>query len=232
MAHPKATEALTKLKGAAAPFILFTNGSGVAESVRASNLSTALSHPISPNQLLQSHLPFKLRAKDYKTVLVVGGKGEDCRLIAEEYGFKDVFIPEDFYAADPTISPFSTSPPPAHAKEIPKDTKIDAIFVFSDPRDWPLSIQVIIDTMLSNNGKVGTHWDQEVVGHTSHCTFPTQISCGRIPTPFLGLAREHSNVRSGGPTPDIGPSGIKLPIIDRRFSASRGRSCFALRREW
>ena len=84
--------------------------------------------------------------------------------MAEDYGFADVFIPEDFYAADPAISPFSTSPPPRHAKEIPKGTKIDAIFVFSDPCDWPLSIQVITDVLLSDNGGVGTRRDPEDVG--------------------------------------------------------------------
>ena len=189
VAHPKASEALNKIKDAAAPFILFTNGGGVTESARASNLSNALSHPIHANQLLQAHLPFKLRAKDYKTVLVVGGKGESCRLVAEDYGFANVFIPEDFYAANLAVSPFSTSAPPTYAKKIPEGTKIDAIFVFNDPRDWALSIQVIIDTMLLDSGKVGTQRDPGVIGRhlPLYVANPDLLWSNAYPFPRLGL---------------------------------------------
>ena len=34
--------------------------------------------------------------------------------------------------------------------------KIDAIFVFNDPRDWGLDIQIIVDVLLSSQGVIGT----------------------------------------------------------------------------
>ncbi|KGY15131.1 hypothetical protein PABG_11910 [Paracoccidioides brasiliensis Pb03] len=36
----------------------------------------------------------------YHTVLVVGGEGEKCRIVAEGYGFKDVVTPATFVFAD------------------------------------------------------------------------------------------------------------------------------------
>lgn len=138
------------------PFILLTNGGGLSEAARCEDLSSKLDFPIAPSQLVQSHTPAKLLAKTYETILVVGGEGENCRHIAEEYGFKNVFIPDDFYATDPGISPFSPSPPPIYARDVPKGTKIDAIFVFNDPRDWALSIQLIVDLQRSADGVYGT----------------------------------------------------------------------------
>ncbi|CAZ85713.1 unnamed protein product [Tuber melanosporum] len=154
--HPSAKTALTKLQENDIPFILLTNGGGISEVARCEDLSSRLDFPIAPSQLVQSHTPAKNYTKFYETILVVGGEGENCRKIAEEYGFKNVFIPDDFYATDPHISPFSTSPPPAYARNVPKGTKIDAIFVFNDPRDWALSTQVIIDFLRSDNGVYGT----------------------------------------------------------------------------
>ena len=138
------------------PFILLTNGGGLSEAARCEDLSSKLDFPIAPSQLVQSHTPTKSLAESYETILVIGGEGENCRQVAEEYGFKNVFIPDDFYATDPGISPFSTSPPPIYARNVPKGTKIDAIFVFNDPRDWALSIQLIVDLLRSADGVYGT----------------------------------------------------------------------------
>ncbi|KAG0639657.1 HAD-like domain-containing protein [Tuber brumale] len=154
--HPSAKKALTKLQQNDIPFILLTNGGGLSEAARCEDLSSKLDFPIAPSQLVQSHTPAKNYIQSYETILVVGGEGENCRKIAEEYGFKNVFIPDDFYATDPDISPFSTSPPPAYARNVPEGTKIDAIFVFNDPRDWALSTQLIIDLLHSDNGVYGT----------------------------------------------------------------------------
>jgi HAD superfamily hydrolase (TIGR01456 family) len=38
-----------------------------------------------------------------------------------------------------------------------KSLKIDAIFVFNDPRDWALDSQIILDLLLSRNGILGTY---------------------------------------------------------------------------
>lgn len=65
--------------------------------------------------------------------------------------------------ANPSIWPFSKNF--AHyyetfARPLPKPLedglKIDAVFVFNDPRDWALDTQVILDILLSSQGYLGT----------------------------------------------------------------------------
>jgi hypothetical protein len=69
---PEAIEAMKMLNGEneygiQVPYIFVTNGGGKTEAERCIQLS-----------------------QQYNTVLVVGGEGEKCRLVAEGYGFKDV----------------------------------------------------------------------------------------------------------------------------------------------
>ncbi|PUU74006.1 HAD-like domain-containing protein [Tuber borchii] len=185
--HPSANKALTKLQENDIPFILLTNGGGLSEAARCEDLSSKLDFPIAPSQLIQSHTPTKSLAKDYETILVIGGEGENCRQVAEGYGFKNVFIPDDFYATDPNISPFSTSPPPIYARNVPKGTKIDAIFVFNDPRDWALSIQLLVDLLRSADGVYGTLAEPGSKGHVPiFFTNNDLVWANQYDTPRLG----------------------------------------------
>ena len=49
-------------------------------------------------------------------------------------------------------------PRPPHKPESPvkNPLKIDAIFIFNDPRDWALDMQLILDLLLSHAGILGT----------------------------------------------------------------------------
>lgn len=90
-------------------------------------------------------------------MLVIGGDGDQCRHVAKEYGFRNVVIPADILAAYPPISPFTTDKAPAYAQPLPSEnTKIDAVLVFNDPRDWALDLQVLVDLTLSDEGRLGT----------------------------------------------------------------------------
>lgn len=90
-------------------------------------------------------------------MLVIGGDGDQCRHVAKEYGFRNVIIPADILAAYPPVSPFTTDKAPAYAQPLPsEDTKIDAVLVFNDPRDWALDLQVLVDVTLSDEGRLGT----------------------------------------------------------------------------
>lgn len=75
--------------------------------------------------------------------------------------------------AYPTIWPFnqifsdyyhkSTRPLPAPVDPSGHPStslKIDAIFVFNDPRDWALDSQIILDLLLSSQGILGTYSDK------------------------------------------------------------------------
>lgn len=167
---PGAADSLTFLKEQGIPFMLLTNGGGKHETERVADISEKLKVPLDESVIVQSHTPFAelvhepdTKLKD-KCVLVVGGEGGNCRKVAERYGFKNVVTPGDIFVSNPSIWPYSGVFKDYYqkfAKPIPnadssKGPKIDAIFVYNDPRDWGLDLQVIVDVLLSSQGIVGT----------------------------------------------------------------------------
>ncbi|KAI6710822.1 hypothetical protein JHW43_006654 [Diplocarpon mali] len=182
---PGASKALAYLQKNSIPFILLTNGGGKIESERVQELSEKLGVPLSEDNFVQSHTPFKDLLDDNgprkglrnSTILVTGGDGDKCRQVAESYGFKHVVTPADIITAEPDIWPFSqafseyyksTARPLPNSLDPSKAAdplKIDAIFVFNDPRDWALDIQIIIDLLMSKQGILGTY--SEMNGNTT-----------------------------------------------------------------
>ncbi len=98
------------------------------------------------------------------------------RHIAQHYGFQNVITPADILVSEPKVWPFepllealyqSTARPlpapvfrpsvAAAALTPDRALKIDGIFVFNDPRDWALDIQLIVDLLLSDRGYLGTY---------------------------------------------------------------------------
>ncbi|KAH6620159.1 hypothetical protein C7974DRAFT_316023, partial [Boeremia exigua] len=168
-ALPRAHQSLSYLQAQRIPFILLTNGGGKHESERVAELSRKLHVPLDTSMFVQSHTPFADmdHYKD-KTVMVVGGAEDKCRQVAEAYGFKTVVTPGDILAAYPDVWPFSqqllsyyktfTRPLPAPIDPTSPSTslRIDAIFVYNDPRDWGLDAQIIKDVLLSERGILGT----------------------------------------------------------------------------
>jgi HAD superfamily hydrolase (TIGR01456 family) len=141
------------------PHIFLTNGSGKPELARVDQLSKILRSPISTDQFIQSHTPMRALAEYYKTVLVVGGEGYKCREVAEQYGFEDIVVPNDIVAWDPTIAPYRVFTEEERATSRPRDfskVHIDAIMVFSDSRDYATDMQIIMDLLRSENGRLGT----------------------------------------------------------------------------
>ncbi|KAF2679486.1 cat eye syndrome critical region protein 5 precursor [Lentithecium fluviatile CBS 122367] len=168
-ALPRAHKSLSYLQSERIPFIFLTNGGGKHEQERVDDLSKKLDIPIDTSMFVQSHTPFAdMGEYKNKTVMVVGGDEDRCRVVAEKYGFKTVVTPGDILVAYPEVWPFSqqllpyyssfTRPLPAPINPISPSTslKIDAIFVYNDPRDWGLDTQIIKDVLLSHNGILGT----------------------------------------------------------------------------
>jgi HAD superfamily hydrolase (TIGR01450 family) len=89
---PGAVDALKYLHENNIPFILLTNGGGKHESARVVELSKKLGVPLTEENFVQSHTPFKqlvegsekVAALKNKTILVTGGDGDKCRLVAEQ----------------------------------------------------------------------------------------------------------------------------------------------------
>lgn len=166
---PNASKALRFLQSSNVPFILLTNGGGLTEAKRVEVLSEKLEVPLDVSMFVQSHTPFaEMEQYKKKTVLVVGGDGDNCRHVAENYGYTSVVMPGDLYAAYPDLWPFSKQqldfyrsvarplPRPIDPEDPGNSLKIDAIFVFNDPRDWGLDATIILDVLLSRQGILGT----------------------------------------------------------------------------
>ncbi|KAJ5095657.1 hypothetical protein NUU61_005013 [Penicillium alfredii] len=173
---PGAADSLALLKDHGIPFILLTNGGGKHETERVAEISNKLQVPLDPSVIVQSHSPFAELVKgadeasslENKCIMVVGGDGDNCRRVAEQYGFKNVITPGDVFMANPSIWPFSKNfnnyyetfarplPKPVDPTDPTKGLKVDAVFVFNDPRDWALDTQVVMDLLLSSQGHMGT----------------------------------------------------------------------------
>ncbi|KAF4552668.1 putative haloacid dehalogenase-like hydrolase 3 [Elsinoe fawcettii] len=161
---PEAIEAMKVLNGQNAygikiPYIFVTNGGGKTEQERCIQLSKQLELEVSPGQFICGHTPMREMAEKYSTVLVVGGEGEKCRIVAEGYGFKDVVTPGDIIKDNPDTTPFRKLTDEEYKNSRARDfskVKIDAIFVFADSRDWAGDQQIILDLLMSKDGYLGT----------------------------------------------------------------------------
>lgn len=144
------------------PYIFVTNGGGKTEEERCIDLSRQLEWDVSPGQFICGHTPMREMAEKYHTVLVVGGEGEKCRIVAEGYGFKDVVTPGDIIKTRKDTTPFRKLTDDEYQNSRMRnldEVKIEAIFVFADSRDWAGDQQIILDCLMSKNGHLGTRSD-------------------------------------------------------------------------
>lgn len=161
---PEAVEALKVLNGKnefgiEIPYIFVTNGGGKTEAERCQDLSKQLETVVSPDQFICGHSPMREMADVYGTVLVVGGEGEKCRDVAKTYGFKNIVTPGDLMKSNPAVTPFRKLKDSEHnsCKELDlEELEIEAIFVFADSRHWGDDAQIILELLMSKNGRMGT----------------------------------------------------------------------------
>jgi HAD superfamily hydrolase (TIGR01456 family) len=165
---PGARETLQMLQRYEVPFIFLTNGGGLTEADHVALVGQRLGLQLSEIQFVQSHTPFRAVAPDLQDapVLVLGGVGHKIREVARAYGFKNVLTSSDIFVAEPDIYPFAdltSSHHAAHGRDpryIPRTAdgriKVNAVFVFSSPRDWGLDLQLTVDLLLSRDGILGT----------------------------------------------------------------------------
>jgi len=195
---PEAIEAMKWLNGdnpygIKVPYIFVTNGGGKTEQERCIQLSKQLEMEVSPGQFICGHTPMREMAETYKTVLVVGGEGETCRHVAEGYGFQDVVTPGDIIKDNQDTTPFRKLTKAEYENSRTRnfaEVEIEAIFVFADSRDWASDQQIILDLLMSKNGRLGTRSEtfdegppvffshNDVVWSTSHDL--TRIGMGAL----------------------------------------------------
>ena len=175
------------------PYIFVTNGGGKTEQERCLDLSQQLELEVSPGQFICGHTPMREMAERYNTVLVVGGEGEKCRLVAEGYGFRDVVTPGDIIKDNKDTTPFRKLTDEERKNSRARnfaEHEIEAIFIFADSRDWAGDQQIILDLLMSKKGRLGTRSEtfdegppiffshNDVVWSTSHDL--TRIGMGAL----------------------------------------------------
>ncbi|KAG9316204.1 HAD hydrolase [Chiua virens] len=196
-ALPAAKRALSILDGdnkygIKIPYLLLTNGGGVSESARCHKLSQQLGIKIDPERYIQAHTVLKSVVYKYVDlpVLVLGGKGDTLRKVAESYGFKHVRTTLDILAWNKSVWPFHNLT--VEERESVKltdfsKTRIAAIFVFHDPRNWALDIQVMCD-LIQSGGVVGGPCLPDITQKTVDLVFcnPDLIWKSDLDKPRLG----------------------------------------------
>ncbi|XP_042510733.1 uncharacterized protein YKR070W isoform X2 [Macadamia integrifolia] len=151
------------------PFLFLTNGGGIPESKRASELSNLLGLNILPTQVVQGHSPFRNLVNRYENELIIAvGKGEPASVMSE-YGFKNVLSIDEYSSYFCNIDPLSQYKSWAIKQEVNKNSnskevtrrcnvlseRVQAAFVVSDSVDWSRDIQVLCD-ILTTGGLPGT----------------------------------------------------------------------------
>ncbi|KAJ0764276.1 putative HAD-superfamily hydrolase, subfamily IIA, HAD superfamily [Helianthus annuus] len=140
------------------PYLFLTNGGGIPESRRASELSQLLGVNIDPIQVVQGHSPFKNLLTRFENELVVAtGKGEPAAVMSE-YGFKKAVSLDEYASYFDSIDPlapyktWTTKQPCNKQRNLSFDVaseRVKAAFVVSDPVDWSRDIQVLCDILRS-----------------------------------------------------------------------------------
>ncbi|KAI1107086.1 HAD-superfamily hydrolase [Jackrogersella minutella] len=161
---PGARDAIQLLQEKHVPFMFLTNGGGFTEEAHVARLGKRLGlSTLSPQQFVQSHTPYLDLVPVYreKTVLVLGGHGQQIRNLAHAYGFNHVVTSSDVVASFKHIHPFSEMTRAhhdehGHQHQDLRATPISAIMCWSSPRDWCLDLQLIQDLLLSKGGVLGT----------------------------------------------------------------------------
>ncbi|KAJ9480894.1 hypothetical protein VN97_g12626 [Penicillium thymicola] len=161
---PEAVDAMKYINGEnpygiKVPYIFLTNGGGKTEKERCLDLSRQLLLEVDPGQFICGHTPMCEMAERYHTVLVVGGEGEKCRIVAERYGFKNVITPGVIIKTRHDTTPFRRLTDEEHKNSRLLDlnkVQIKAVFVFADSRDWAGDQQIILDCLMTKDGWLNT----------------------------------------------------------------------------
>lgn len=144
-----AKSAMSKLLHHNIPYVFVTNGGGVLEDRKANDLSKKLGIPVSSDQIVMCHTPWKELAPMYANSRVYISGHRRCIDIAKSYGFSKAVGMDTILSEHKDIHPLITG---IDAKEsASKDIeRTEAIFVFHDPYQWEVEMQLMSDLLLTN----------------------------------------------------------------------------------
>ena len=88
-------------------------------------------------------------------VLILGGR-DSIKNVALDYGFKKPVLASEIVNSDPSIWPFTDISHQISTLVDLKEEAFKAIIMMHDSRDWGRDIQLSIDLLRSDGGKIGT----------------------------------------------------------------------------
>mmetsp|Transcript_21653 Transcript_21653/g.31064 ORF Transcript_21653/g.31064 Transcript_21653/m.31064 type:complete len:309 (-) Transcript_21653:1496-2422(-) len=141
-----ARRSIQKLSFNKVPFVFVTNGGGVSEEDKASELSLKLGEKVLAEQILLAHTPYRDLVPKFedKKVLVLGKKS--CLSVARNYGFKNVLDADYLFQSNPLCFP-TRKPVSAVSSQNHADRSVEAVMIFHDPIDWSLEMQLLSDVL-------------------------------------------------------------------------------------
>ncbi|CAH2065318.1 unnamed protein product [Thlaspi arvense] len=177
------------------PFLFLTNGGGLPESERASEMSRLLGVDVSPLQVVQGHSPLRKLVNRFGNELVVAaGKGEPASVMTN-YGFKNVISLDEYASYFDNIDPLApykkwiTGQETRSRANVPSE-RVQAAFIVSDPVDWSRDIQVLCD-ILRTGGLPGKE-----IG----------------PQPHLYFANDDLDYQTAFPTERLGMGAFRIAL--------------------
>jgi HAD superfamily hydrolase (TIGR01456 family) len=158
------------------PFVFLSNGGGMTEETRAAHVSKLLrlKEPVTPDQIILGHSPFRYVAPLYKDrpVLIIGPQPGSLEA-AREYGFNCASSVYEVQVAHPELVPLKKFPKEdlpvveqnraiARQKVINNEAldypRFDAVFIFNDKHfDGLNDTQVIVDVLTAPYGQIGPY---------------------------------------------------------------------------
>ncbi len=168
---PGAREVLQDLKANDIPFAIMTNGGGYPEEKKAQQVSDILGVPISTELLCMSHTPMRTLVDKHRDdlVLAVGKDCYDLNAVMKNYGFKNVVTVGELHNHFPTMYP------DIKLEALPHEGRFDreafgAVFVLIDPIYWGRELQIVMDVLCAQEGRLGKNGLKQHVPLYSACS--------------------------------------------------------------
>ena len=145
-------EMLHKDSSPIVPVSFVTNSGGLTEQQKADELSSMLKVRVDSHQVILSHTPFKdivMKVKSEGPALVVG-RGDTLH-VARSYGLNEVTSARALATRDTSSVPFwkerdSEIMDQDHGYGT-KEKPLKSILIFTDPNDWYLELQIVLDVL-------------------------------------------------------------------------------------
>ncbi|DBA00800.1 TPA: hypothetical protein N0F65_004705 [Lagenidium giganteum] len=171
-AIPGAKQVLQELKRDGIPFAIMTNGGGYPEEKKAKQISQIVGEEVKAEFLCMSHTPMRELVHKHGDDLVLA-VGKDCEQLSQvmhNYGFKNVVTVGQLHSHFPTMYPdVKVDGHVPHGGRFDKES-FGAVFVLIDPIYWGRELQIVMDVLCAQHGRLGKNAEKQHVPLYSACS--------------------------------------------------------------